>query len=96
VSFVIPNPVVPSADGQSLRPWTGPDLTVGHELDKLAANISFARDFAGLHWRSDGAAGMVLGEAVAINVLREMRLVSHELFNGFDLTRFDGTRVTVR
>ena len=95
-SFVIPNPTVPSPDGQSLRPWTGPDLTVGHELDKLAANIAYARDFGGLHWRSDGAAGLILGEEVAINTLREMRLVSHELFNGFDLTRFDGTRVTVK
>jgi len=95
-SFVIPGPVVPSPDGQSLRPWKGPDLTVGHEVDKLAWNIALARDFAGLHWRSDHAQGLLLGEAVAINILREMRLVSHELFTGFDLTRFDQTRITIR
>lgn len=95
-SFVIPNPSLPAEDGQTLRPYTGPDLTVGNELDKLAANIALARDFAGIHWRSDGTAGLLLGEAVAINVLREMHMVSHEVFNGFDLTRFDGTRITVR
>jgi hypothetical protein len=27
--FVIPDPVVPSDDGLSLRPWTGGPLTVG-------------------------------------------------------------------
>ena len=77
-------------------PAKGPDLTVGHEVDKLAWNIALARDFAGLHWRSDHAQGLLLGEAVAINILREMRLVSHELFTGFDLTRFDQTRITIR
>jgi len=95
-SFVIPNPSIPAADGQSLRPYDGPDLTVGNELDKLAWNIAFGRDFAGIHWRSDHASGLTLGEAVAINVLREMRIVSHEIFNGFDLTKFDGTRITVQ
>jgi len=49
-SFVIPNPVAPGADGRSLVPYTGPDadrLTVGGELNKLAANIAIGRNFAG-------------------------------------------------
>jgi hypothetical protein len=57
-TFLVPNPVVPSADGLSLEPQTGPDagsLTVGGELDKLAANIAFARNIAGVHWRTDGS-----------------------------------------
>lgn len=95
-SFVIPNPFVPAPDGQTLRPYKGADLTIGHELDKLAENVAIARDFAGIHWRSDGMAGILLGEAVAINVLREMRMTSHEIFDGFELTKFDGTRVTVK
>jgi len=95
-SFIIPQASVPSADGQSLRRYTESGLTVGNELDKLAENVSYARDFAGLHWRSDGSAGLVLGESVAIDVLREMRMTSHELFDGFELTKFDGTRLTVR
>ena len=52
-SWVIPNPVVASADGLSLEPWTGAPLPVGNELDKLAGNIAMGRDAAGVHWRSD-------------------------------------------
>jgi len=95
-SFVIPQTSAPSADGQSLRRYTDSGLTVGNELDKLAENISYARDFAGLHWRSDGSAGLALGESVALGVLREMRMTSHELFDGFELTTFGGDRITVR
>ena len=49
-SFLIPNPVVPSDDGLSLQPWNGEPLTVGHELNKLAFNIAFGRDTAGVHF----------------------------------------------
>jgi hypothetical protein len=41
--------VVPTADGTGLEPFTGPDagvLTVGGELNKLAANIASARNMA--------------------------------------------------
>ena len=95
-NFVIPNPQVPSADGLSLQPYRGPELTVGNELDKLAENISVARNFAGLHWRSDMSAGLRLGERVAINVLRELKMVSEELFTGYDLRTFDGKLVQIR
>jgi membrane-associated phospholipid phosphatase len=94
-SFLIPDPVMPSADGLSLRPYEGPALTLGGELDKLAANIGLGRDFAGVHWRSDTAAGLALGEEVAVSLLREMRLTGNELFEGFSFRRFDGRRVTV-
>ena len=67
-----PEPVQASPDGLSLQPWKGADLTVGGELDKLAANISLGRDFAGLHWRSDAVAGLHLGEEVAIRTLGEL------------------------
>jgi hypothetical protein len=86
---------VASADGLSLLPYKGPALTVGGELDKLASNVAFGRDFAGLHWRSDGMEGLRLGEAVAIEVLEEMRLTGNELFAGWSLRSFDGTRVAV-
>jgi hypothetical protein len=46
-------------------------LTVGGELNKLASNIAFARSMAGVHWRSDNLWGLLLGEAVAIELLRE-------------------------
>jgi hypothetical protein len=93
--WVIPDPVVPAPDGLSLRPWRGAPLTVGDELDKLAGNINMGRDAAGVHFRSDCVEGMKLGEAVALNYLAEMRALCNERFEGFSLTRFDGTRVTV-
>ena len=86
-SFVIPNPVVASADGLTLVPYTGPDLTVGGELNKLASNIGVGgRDGAGGHWRSDGIHGLALGEAGAIRVLRDLRATYPEQFRGFSLT----------
>lgn len=94
-SHEIPEPVVASADGLSLTPYKGPALSVGGELDKLAGNIAYGRDFAGIHWRSDAAEGLKLGEALAISVLEEMRFTGNELFAGFSLRRFDGTRVSV-
>jgi hypothetical protein len=94
-SAVMPSPVVASADGLTLHPYTGPDLTVGGELDKLAANISLGRDTAGVHYRTDGTRGMLLGEDLAIKLLTEMRATYNERFAGFSLTRFDGTTVTI-
>ena len=93
-SFVIPNPVVPSLDGQSLVSYRAPDeaeLTVGGELNKLAANVSIGRNFAGIHWRSDYTESLKLGEAVAISVLEDHRLTYNEPFEGFRFTKFDGT-----
>ena len=94
-SYVFPQPVVPSPDGLSLRPWKGPPLSVGGELDKLAWNVGIARDFAGLHWRSDTAGGLRLGEAVAERVLAEVAITGNEIFSGFSFTRFDGSRTTI-
>lgn len=70
-------------------------LTVGGELNKLAANIALERDFAGVHWCSDGSEGMKLGEAVAIGLLQDYRETYNESFKGFSFTKFDGTRVII-
>jgi hypothetical protein len=95
-SFVIPNPMMPNADGTALVPYTGGQLTVGGELNKLAYNISYGRNIAGVHYRSDGDQGLRLGEEVAIRILREEMLTYNEKhFGGFSLTKFDGTTITV-
>jgi hypothetical protein len=94
-SHVLPEPVVASADGLTLQAWKGGDLTVGGELDKLASNTALGRNFAGIHWRSDAAEGLKLGEEVAIRVLEELRYTGNELFAGWSLRRFDGKRITV-
>ncbi len=94
-SFVVPNPVVADTDGFSLLPYSGPPLTVGGELNKLAANIALGRDTAGIHWRSDGSEGLKLGEAVAIGILQDYNRTYNEDFRGFTLTKFDGTTVII-
>jgi membrane-associated phospholipid phosphatase len=91
----IHKPMVPSADGQLLVPYSGHRLTVGGELNKLASNVSQARDIAGVHWRTDATEANKLGEEVAISMLREMRELYNEPFSGFSLTKFDGTTITV-
>jgi membrane-associated phospholipid phosphatase len=88
--FVIPNPVVSSADGLSLLAYNGAALTVGGELNKLAANVALGRDTAGVHWRSDGIEGLKLGEEVALSCLQDFRATFSEDFGGFRLMKFDG------
>ena len=95
-SRVIPNPVQPDpADPTRLVPYSGPPLTVGGELNKLAVNYGFGRNWTGIHWRSDASASMALGEEVAIGMLRDERTTLREPFEGFSFTRFDGSRVTI-
>ncbi len=94
-AFMLNHPVMASADGLSLVPHKGTALTVGGELNKLAANIALGRDAAGVHWRSDSSAGLTLGEAVAVKTLRDLRTTSPEQFAGFAFTKFDGAPATV-
>ena len=94
-SFVIPNPVVPSDDGLSLRPFSGPPLTVNGELNKLAFNISFGHGIhAGIHFRSSTQQSILLGEQVALSVLQDRAKSYNEPFS-ITITKFDGTRVTI-
>ena len=93
--FIIPHPVEASADGLSLEPYRGTPLTVGGELNKLAANIAHGRNIAGVHWRSDAAESLKLGEEVALRFLTEERACFNEDFGGYSLTKFDGTRITI-
>ena len=91
-------PVQPADDGLSLVPYAGSDagdLTVGGELNKLAANVAQGRNTAGVHWRSDATESMKLGEQLAIGILKDQRACYNEVFEGFSLTKFDGTTITV-
>jgi hypothetical protein len=95
-SYVIQNPVEPDSTGQVLVPYSGSEnLTVGGELNKIASNVALGRNTAGVHWRSDATESMLLGEAVAIGVLKDQKLSYNEQFNGFSLKKFDGTTVIV-
>jgi hypothetical protein len=85
-------------DGSTPVAYLGGDadkLTVGGELNKLASNVGVGRAFAGIHWRQDFQQAMLLGEAVAINLLRDQAHLYNENYTGFTFTKFDGTQVTV-
>lgn len=61
----------PDIDGQNLIN-TGKRSTVGDELNKLASNISFGRNWAGVHYHMDATRGMKLGQSVAISCLQDL------------------------
>jgi hypothetical protein len=94
-SFVVRGTVEASADGLSLAPYEGKELTVGGELNKLAYNIGIGRNIAGVHWRSDAEESLKLGEQVAIQYLKEERNCLRESFRGFALTKFDGSKIMI-
>jgi hypothetical protein len=94
-SYAIPEPVQPSVDGTRLEPWRSDTLALGGEINKLASNIALARDAAGVHFRSDSIEGLKLGESVGIGLLADESRTYGEHFDGFTLTRFDGTRVNI-
>ena len=93
-SFELPNPVVANATGDTLLTTGGPPLTVGGELDKVAANVAIGRNAGGVHWRSDYTESVKLGEAIAIGILEEQKLCYNEPHH-LSLTRFDGARISI-
>ena len=73
------------------------DLTIVGELNKLASNAALGRNFAGVHFRSDGDQGLAIGEQIAIQYL-ESKLQEYALksaLNSFTLEKFDGTIIEI-
>ena len=94
-SQIVKTPFEPNADGTKLVPYAGADvLTVGGELNKLAANISLGRNAAGVHYRTDYTESIKLGESIAIGILEEQKLTYNEN-HSFSFIRFDGTGITI-
>jgi hypothetical protein len=101
-SAPFPSTFVPRAltrDGSptsDLPVYTGGDLTVLGELNKLAQNIAAGRDMSGVHWRvADNYTGLFQGEALAIRLLQEAKATYPEPNATFTITKFDGTTVTI-
>ena len=90
----VPTPVQPSVDGSSLTGYSGAVLTIGGELDKLATNCAIFRNAAGIHYRSDAQGGLLLGEAVAVNLLHEF-VDRYTSFVEFKVPLRNGTTVTI-
>ncbi len=93
-SLPIPNPVVASRTGDRLDSYNG-SVTIGDEINKLANNVALGRDWAGVHYRSDGVDGLYVGEQQAIGLLQDYSRTYREQFNGFNLTKFDGTAIRI-
>lgn len=89
--------IVDPTDPTQLVPLLGEhEMTVGSELDKLASNIALARDFGGVHYRSDSLNGVALGEEIAIRYLQDQaRTYTEQGFTGFELTKRDGVRIRI-
>jgi len=87
---------VPDGLGLSLSTVATEPMTVAGELNKLAANISIGRNWAGVHYYSDYTESILLGESIAIGMLQEQALTYNPL-EGFRLTlpKFDGTEVVI-
>lgn len=95
---LILNPVVPTDDGLALTafdPGGDTALTLEGEINKLVDNIGVGRLFAGVHWRSDHAEAVRLGESVALSILCNQRNLYNEPYE-MRLRRYDGTWVRIR
>ena len=90
--------VVPATGGLSLNTYTGADrdsLDINGELNKLAFNISTGHGIhSGIHFRSSTHWSILLGEQVALSVLRDRANSYNEPFK-ITITKFDGTPATI-
>lgn len=86
----------PATDGSELVDVSSntPPLTVEGELNKLAANISIGRDWAGVHYYTDYYESVRLGEQIALGILEEQKLTYGETFS-MTVPLFDGGTVRI-
>ena len=66
-------------------------MTIEGEINKVASNVALGRNMAGVHYRSDGDMGILLGEQVAIAYLRDLKDSYNENFDGWVLQKLDGS-----
>jgi hypothetical protein len=53
-------------------------LTIEGELNKLAQNVAMGRSMGGVHWRTDNSRSLILGEALAAEILAEITTDANE------------------
>ncbi|MFN2491570.1 MAG: phosphoesterase [Pyrinomonadaceae bacterium] len=90
--------VQPTSDGLSLVPYAGADanaIDINGELSKVAFNVCFGHGVhAGIHFRSSNYWGVLLGEEVALSVLRDRAKSYDEPFT-MSITKFDGSTAII-
>lgn len=76
-------------------------ITVAGELNKLASNIAFGRNWAGIHYRTDATQGNLMGEQVAIEYMKD--ILSTWVQNNLDCSpieikfkKFDGSICVIK
>ncbi|SFZ91356.1 hypothetical protein SAMN05428642_10219 [Flaviramulus basaltis] len=69
-------------------------LTVEGELNKLASNISIARNWAGVHYFTDYYESLLMGERIAIGILEEQKLMFNENFS-MSIPLFGGDSIRI-
>lgn len=89
--------VVHSSNGSSLDAYVGDtsQMTIHGEINKLASNMSIGRNMAGVHYRSDGDQGMILGEKIAIQYYKDIRSTANESIGTITFVGFDGSSIEV-
>lgn len=80
--------------GDALIKGADEGLTVQGEIDKLAANISVGRDFAGVHYYTDYYESLRMGERIATAILQEQMLTYREPLS-MRFTSFDGDSIMI-
>ena len=53
-------------------------LTIEGELNKLAQSVAMTRSMGGVHWRSDNTRSLILGEALAAEILADITIDANE------------------
>lgn len=87
---------VPGNNGRKLRTVETEALNLEGELNKLAANISIGRDWAGVHYYSDYEESMRMGEEIALGLLVEQSITYNPKEEFFlTLPKFDGSLVFI-
>ena len=58
-------------DGTKLHQYSNNNhMSVNSEINKLGSNVALGRNWANVHYRSDGDIGMIIGEEVAIQYMK--------------------------
>jgi len=99
----VPGAVQANDTGLTRVAYTGEDeseMTVGGEINKLATNVALGRDWAGVHYRTDGTKGILLGEKVAMRYMGDLLSAAAENYTNNEppaitFRNFEGELVTV-
>jgi hypothetical protein len=82
------------SSGLELAGYLGGDIgrmTVGGELNKLAASVAMGRSMGGVHWRSDNTRSLRLGEQISAVILAKVTGELEERPLSFSFTSFNGS-----